>query len=295
MAMMMAGRVLLVCALCVLWCGAGGIHARNPDNNSLGGCIASGVLGENQFHLSSGCEKTVIKVTLLSKLPIPAVESSTEDSIVSAVNDLGSSENSIRGESGLAGAGIPVAGGPAALPGAGGGGGSGSVVTGGTASGGDSAGDVPSGPSGGGVGGKNDSAGLPSSSGVDSTPGSSDGEAGSPNSNSSNTVGESPREDQSPDATGTHNSSPPDEPAGMKSSNEHARQEKEEKEQEQHEHPAENGEESAKDKNAVGKNTTANTDKVDSSTAVSHTTSPLLLLVVVVCATAAAVVVAGPA
>ncbi|KAF8277298.1 Mucin-associated surface protein (MASP), subgroup S103 [Trypanosoma cruzi] len=27
MAMMMAGRVLLVCALCVLWCGAGGIHA----------------------------------------------------------------------------------------------------------------------------------------------------------------------------------------------------------------------------------------------------------------------------
>ncbi|PBJ80554.1 mucin-associated surface protein [Trypanosoma cruzi cruzi] len=27
MAMMMTGRVLLVCALCVLWCGAGGIHA----------------------------------------------------------------------------------------------------------------------------------------------------------------------------------------------------------------------------------------------------------------------------
>ncbi|PBJ73636.1 mucin-associated surface protein [Trypanosoma cruzi cruzi] len=27
MAMMMTGRVLLVCALCVLWCGVGGIHA----------------------------------------------------------------------------------------------------------------------------------------------------------------------------------------------------------------------------------------------------------------------------
>ncbi|RNC39269.1 mucin-associated surface protein (MASP), partial [Trypanosoma cruzi] len=209
MAMMMTGRVLLVCALCVLWCGAGGVYARDRDNKSLGGCIASGVLGENQFHLSSGFEKTVIKVPLRSTLPIPAVESSTEDSIVSAVNDSGSSENSIPGDSGLAGAGTPGAGGPSGLPGAGGGGGSGSVVTGGTASGGDNAGDVSSGPSGGVGGGKNDSAVPLSPSGVDSTPSSSDGEAGSPNSNSSNTVGESPREDQSPDATGTHNSSPP--------------------------------------------------------------------------------------
>ncbi|EAN94331.1 Mucin-associated surface protein (MASP) [Trypanosoma cruzi] len=31
MAMMMAGRVLLVCALCVLWCGAGGGYAEDVD------------------------------------------------------------------------------------------------------------------------------------------------------------------------------------------------------------------------------------------------------------------------
>ncbi|KAF5215358.1 Mucin-associated surface protein (MASP) subgroup S045 [Trypanosoma cruzi] len=61
----------------------------------------------------------------------------------------------------------------------------------------------------------------------------------------------------------------------------------------QHEHPTENEEESAKDENAVRTNVTANKDDSDSSTAVSHTTSPLLLLlVVVVCAAAAAVVAA---
>ncbi|EAN83086.1 Mucin-associated surface protein (MASP) [Trypanosoma cruzi] len=34
MAMMMTGRVLLVCALCVLWCGACGGYAWDFDNNS---------------------------------------------------------------------------------------------------------------------------------------------------------------------------------------------------------------------------------------------------------------------
>ncbi|PWV07825.1 Mucin-associated surface protein (MASP) [Trypanosoma cruzi] len=33
MAMMMTGRVLLVCALCVLWCGAGGGYAWDFGNN----------------------------------------------------------------------------------------------------------------------------------------------------------------------------------------------------------------------------------------------------------------------
>ncbi|EAN98943.1 Mucin-associated surface protein (MASP) [Trypanosoma cruzi] len=35
MAMMMTGRVLLVCALCVLWCGAGGGYAWDFNNDSL--------------------------------------------------------------------------------------------------------------------------------------------------------------------------------------------------------------------------------------------------------------------
>ncbi|EAN84554.1 mucin-associated surface protein (MASP), putative, partial [Trypanosoma cruzi] len=43
--MMMTGRVLLVCALCVLWCGAGWVYAREFENNALGGCMASGALG----------------------------------------------------------------------------------------------------------------------------------------------------------------------------------------------------------------------------------------------------------
>ncbi|EKF29419.1 mucin-associated surface protein (MASP), putative [Trypanosoma cruzi marinkellei] len=63
--------------------------------------------------------------------------------------------------------------------------------------------------------------------------------------------------------------------------------------QQQHEHSAENKEESAGDKNAVGKNATATVGDSDSSTAVFYNISPLLLpLLVVVCAAAAAVVAA---
>nr|ALD09578.1 mucin-associated surface protein [Trypanosoma cruzi] len=36
MAMMMAGRVLLVCALCVLWCGAGGGFAKEAEASANG-------------------------------------------------------------------------------------------------------------------------------------------------------------------------------------------------------------------------------------------------------------------
>ncbi|EAN82427.1 mucin-associated surface protein (MASP), putative [Trypanosoma cruzi] len=34
MAMMMTGRVLLVCALCVLWCGAGGVYAWDLSSDA---------------------------------------------------------------------------------------------------------------------------------------------------------------------------------------------------------------------------------------------------------------------
>ncbi|KAF5216333.1 Mucin-associated surface protein (MASP) subgroup S015 [Trypanosoma cruzi] len=60
--------------------------------------------------------------------------------------------------------------------------------------------------------------------------------------------------------------------------------------QQQHENAAENSEEPTKNETAVGTNATASTG--DSSTAVSHTTSPLLLLLLVACAAAAAVVAA---
>ncbi|EAN98892.1 Mucin-associated surface protein (MASP), subgroup S091 [Trypanosoma cruzi] len=83
MAMMMTGRVLLVCALCVLWCGAGGVYARDVDNNALGGCVASEVLSTNWFHLSSGCEETALTPPLRSALPISAVEASTVEEVSS--------------------------------------------------------------------------------------------------------------------------------------------------------------------------------------------------------------------
>ncbi|PWV05614.1 Mucin-associated surface protein (MASP) [Trypanosoma cruzi] len=78
MAMMMTGRVLLVCALGVLWCGAGGVYARDVDNSAFGGCMASGLLGTNWCHMPSGCKKTEITLPLRSALSITAAEASTD-------------------------------------------------------------------------------------------------------------------------------------------------------------------------------------------------------------------------
>ncbi|EKF32217.1 mucin-associated surface protein (MASP), putative [Trypanosoma cruzi marinkellei] len=58
------------------------------------------------------------------------------------------------------------------------------------------------------------------------------------------------------------------------------------------EHTAENQKDSTKEKKTVGTADTANTHNSDSSTGVSHTTSPLLLFLVVACAAAAAVLAA---
>ncbi|EKF27297.1 mucin-associated surface protein (MASP), putative, partial [Trypanosoma cruzi marinkellei] len=74
MAMVMTGRVLLVCALCVLWCGAGGIHARDRRNNARGGCVTSGVFEGKALYLSSGCHKTALTLPLRSALPTAAVQ-----------------------------------------------------------------------------------------------------------------------------------------------------------------------------------------------------------------------------
>ncbi|EAN99829.1 Mucin-associated surface protein (MASP) [Trypanosoma cruzi] len=78
MAMMMTGRVLLVCALCVLWCVAGGVYARDRDNNAVGGCVASGGFGAKTSYVKSGREKTALTLPLRSILPIPAIQAEDE-------------------------------------------------------------------------------------------------------------------------------------------------------------------------------------------------------------------------
>ncbi|ESS60728.1 mucin-associated surface protein (MASP) [Trypanosoma cruzi Dm28c] len=79
--MMMTGRVLLVCAFCVLWCGAGGAYARDLDKNAQGVCIASGVVVKNCYQMPSGCDKNTITAPLRSALPITVVEASTENNV----------------------------------------------------------------------------------------------------------------------------------------------------------------------------------------------------------------------
>ncbi|KAF5216528.1 Mucin-associated surface protein (MASP) subgroup S087 [Trypanosoma cruzi] len=79
MAMMMTGRVLLVCALCVLWCGACGVYARDREKKALDGCTASGEFGKKKLYLSSGCNKTALTLSLRSVLPIVAAEVSFDE------------------------------------------------------------------------------------------------------------------------------------------------------------------------------------------------------------------------
>ncbi|RNE96337.1 mucin-associated surface protein (MASP), partial [Trypanosoma cruzi] len=149
MAMMMTGCVLLVCALCVLWCVAGGVYARDVDTNALGGCMVSGVLGENGSHMPDGCNKTAITVPLRSVLPITAVAASDgKDTSVETPNNSHSSETSDAGGPGSGSAGGPGPGGAggsgassgAGAPAAAGGGG------GGTSTGGQGTGGIPSDP-----------------------------------------------------------------------------------------------------------------------------------------------------
>ncbi|EAN84330.1 mucin-associated surface protein (MASP), putative [Trypanosoma cruzi] len=77
---MMTGRVLLVCALCVLWCGACGVYARELDNkNAVGDCMASGVLGANRLRVPSVCDKVAISLPSRMVSFITAAEASTND------------------------------------------------------------------------------------------------------------------------------------------------------------------------------------------------------------------------
>ncbi|KAF5224641.1 Mucin-associated surface protein (MASP) subgroup S089 [Trypanosoma cruzi] len=81
MAMMMAGRVLLVCALCVLWCGACGVYARDRDNSAVGGCMASGVLDTRRLYMPRRCNKTAVTLPLRHVFPISAVGASTDGQV----------------------------------------------------------------------------------------------------------------------------------------------------------------------------------------------------------------------
>ncbi|RNC34342.1 mucin-associated surface protein (MASP), partial [Trypanosoma cruzi] len=196
MAMTMTGRVLLVCALCVLWCVAGGVYARDVDTNALGGCMASGVLGENGSHMPDGCNKTAITVPLRSVLPITAVEASDgKGASVETKNRSNSSENSDAGAStGSAGPGGGPgrdggAGGSAASSGASGsvapsgGASSGAVVPGGGDSGASGSGSRGAGgPAGSSTGGgpAAGGAGAAGASGSGSAGGEVDGSGGTP-------------------------------------------------------------------------------------------------------------------
>ncbi|KAF8300031.1 Mucin-associated surface protein (MASP), subgroup S043 [Trypanosoma cruzi] len=98
MAMMMAGRVLLVCALCVLWCGVCGVYARNPDNNSLGGYMASGGFGRNKSFLSTGSSKNLSTPPLLSASFISAIQAEAREGEVSSP---GVTDSPLSGATGL--------------------------------------------------------------------------------------------------------------------------------------------------------------------------------------------------
>ncbi|PBJ70973.1 mucin-associated surface protein [Trypanosoma cruzi cruzi] len=98
MAMMMTGRVLLVCALCVLWCGAGGIHARNPDSNSLSGYMASRGFGRKKSFLSNGSIKNLSAPLLLSASFISAIQGEAREEAVSSARV---TDSSLSGATGL--------------------------------------------------------------------------------------------------------------------------------------------------------------------------------------------------
>ncbi|KAF8278816.1 Mucin-associated surface protein (MASP), subgroup S038 [Trypanosoma cruzi] len=116
---MMTGRVLLVCALCVLWCGAGGVYARDLENKALGGCMASGALGAKTSYLPNGCNKYMPTPPLRSALPIPAIQAEVVNIKDNSQNEDNLSDGTSPGSgSGGGGGGSPGALSPVGVPGA---------------------------------------------------------------------------------------------------------------------------------------------------------------------------------
>ncbi|PBJ76907.1 mucin-associated surface protein [Trypanosoma cruzi cruzi] len=115
--MMMTGRVLLVCAFCVLWCGAGGVYARDLENKALGGCMASGVLGAKTSYLPNGCNKYIPTPPLRSALPIPAIQAEVVKIKDNSQNEDNLSDGTSPGSGGGGGGkGSPAAAGPPGGP-----------------------------------------------------------------------------------------------------------------------------------------------------------------------------------
>ncbi|PWU99820.1 Mucin-associated surface protein (MASP) [Trypanosoma cruzi] len=111
----MTGRVLLVCAAGVVWCGTGGVYARDLDNNkALGGCMASGVLGAKTSYVPNGRNKYMPTPPLRSALPIPAIQAEVVNLGDDSRDDIKLSSDSAPG-SGPGGGG---GGSPAPVPGA---------------------------------------------------------------------------------------------------------------------------------------------------------------------------------
>ncbi|PBJ81144.1 mucin-associated surface protein [Trypanosoma cruzi cruzi] len=78
MAMMMTGRVLLVCALCVLWCGAGGTCDKDATRpaGSLG--ASTGGVGER----SQESQLLVLEGSQSLRLEAPDVKGKTEEKVM---------------------------------------------------------------------------------------------------------------------------------------------------------------------------------------------------------------------
>ncbi|PBJ70432.1 mucin-associated surface protein [Trypanosoma cruzi cruzi] len=78
MAMMMTGRVLLVCALCVLWCGAGGTCDKDATRpaGSLG--ASAGGVGER----SQESQLLVLEGSQSLRLEAPDVKGKTEEKVM---------------------------------------------------------------------------------------------------------------------------------------------------------------------------------------------------------------------
>ncbi|KAF8300192.1 putative Mucin-associated surface protein (MASP) [Trypanosoma cruzi] len=59
MMMMMTGRVLLVCALCVLWCGAGGSGRAETSPEAPGGVSQGGNSPDGTNNTTNGAGRGV--------------------------------------------------------------------------------------------------------------------------------------------------------------------------------------------------------------------------------------------
>ncbi|EKF34755.1 mucin-associated surface protein (MASP), putative, partial [Trypanosoma cruzi marinkellei] len=288
MAMMMTGHVLLVCALCVLWCGAGGGYALFMNSSdTLHYYGPNGTYCKNHPNVFSFCKSTTGNTH--SEHPAegtgPATQAQSGDSSSSSIKShqaltpsVSSSGPNIPSENSKGNPGHTV------TPNSAGGGGQSTVGNQSTLVGNlDSNHQTPN-------GGTGPNASLPESNdgqGIDSS-------STSPPANQTEEPKVTEEGEGAPAALTTN-----DEPTGnSESENEQRSSENGVSAQppeatEQGEGEDGNRTDKATDGATATKNATGTPGDSDGSIAVSHTTSPLLLFLLLVCAAAAAVVVAA--